>query len=245
MNRFRNTSQSVVAVVAVCALFAVTGCASSSVSARRDFVGAEKLIKPGRIIVHDFVATPDDLPPDAAVHGHYQRREQAQTPEQVELGRELGRQVADRLVENILEMGLPAERAGSGPAASPGDVVIKGEFISIDEGNRAKRILIGFGSGAAGLDTLVEVYQVTSQGLRPLGSAEVTAAGGKMPGMLVPVAGGAVAGHAAKSAVISGGISAAKEFGPESIQGAAKRTADEISKLLEKDFDKRNWLSSS
>ena len=106
-------------------------------------------------------------------------------------------------------------------------------------------VFIGFGAGAAELKTLVEVYQVTAQGLRPLDSAEVSAAGGKMPGMLVPVAGGAAAGHAAKSVVISGGISAAKEFGPESIQGTAKRTADEISELLEKDFDKRNWLASS
>lgn len=228
--------------MAACAVLLVSGCATSRVSARRDFVGAEKLVKPGRVIVHDFVATPDDLPEGAAIHGQYERREEPQTPEEIEVGRQLGSQVAESLVENILEMGLPAERAGSGPPPSPGDLVIKGEFISIDEGSRAKRVLIGFGAGAAELKTLVEIYQVTAEGLRPLDSAEVTAAGGKLPGMIVPVAGGAAAGRAATTAVVAGGVGVAKEVGSESIGGAAKRTADTIAETLKEDFGRRNWL---
>jgi hypothetical protein len=228
--------------MAACAALLVSGCATSKVSARRDFVGAEKLAKPGRIIVHDFVASPDDLPDGSAMEGRYERHAEPQTPEQVELGRQLGSQIAERLVANILKMGLPAERAGSGPPAATGDLVIKGELVSIDEGNRAKRVLIGFGAGAAELKTLVEIYQVTADGLRPLDSSEVTAAGGKLPGMLVPVAGGAAAGRAVTTAAVAGGVSAAKEVSSESVGGAAQRTADTISETLEKDFGKRNWL---
>ena len=76
----------------------------------------------------------------------------------------------------------------------------------------------------------------------PLGSAEVEAGGGKMPGMLVPVAGGAAAGKAATSAAISGGLNVAKEIGPESMGGAAERTAEEITELLQEGFKKRGWI---
>ncbi len=139
-------------------------------------------------------------------------------------------------------MGFPAELAGSGATPQLGDLVLKGAFISIDEGSRLKRMLIGFGAGAAELKTFVEGYQVTAGGLRPLGSVEIKAAGGKMPGMLVPVVGGAVAGRAGTSAAISGGLNVAQELGPESMRSAAKRTAEEIAKVLKEAFEKRGWI---
>ncbi len=139
-------------------------------------------------------------------------------------------------------MKMPAERAGSGPPPKVGDLVIKGEFVSIDEGSRVKRMLIGFGAGAAELKTFVEGYQVTATGLRPLGSAEVEAGGGYMPGMLVPVGVGAAAGRAGTSAAVSGGMNVAKELGPESLDGAAKRTAEEIAEVLREGFKKRGWI---
>ncbi len=223
-------------VISMFALTVLAGCASSDVTSRRSYVADEEMARPGRIIVHNIAATPGDVPADAAVAGHYDRRDTPQTAEEIELGRQLGARVADELVQKILDMGMPAERAGSGPAPQPGDLVIKGEFVSIDEGSRLKRMLIGFGAGAAELKTFVEGYQVTADGLRPLGSAEVEAGGGKMPGMLVPIGVGAAAGDVAKTAAIAGGVNVAQELGPESMRSAANRTAEEIAKVLEQSF---------
>ena len=225
-------------IVSICALAVLAGCASSDVASRRSYTADEEIARPGRIIVHNFAATAAD----AAIAGRYDRRDTPQTAEEIELGRELGVRVADELVKDILAMGMPAERAGSGPAPQPGDLVIKGEFVSIDEGSRLKRMLIGFGAGAAELKTFVEGYQVTADGLRPLGSAEIEAGGGKMPGMIVPVVGGAIAGRATTSAAIAGGLNVAQELGPESMQAAANRTAEEIAKVLEEAFKKRGWI---
>ena len=224
------------------ALVVLAGCASSDVTARREYAGDEQIARPSRIIVHSFAATPDDIPADAALAGHFDRRDQPQTAEEIELGHKLGDRVADELVKEILKMGFPAERAGSGPAPQEGNLVIKGAFVSIDEGSRLKRMLIGFGAGAAELKTFVEGYQITASGLRPLGSAEIEAGGGKMPGMLVPVAGGAAAGTAATSVAISGALNVTQEANPESIEGAAKRTAEEIAKVLKDAFKKRGWI---
>ena len=187
------------AAASLIALLVLAGCASSDVTARRSYVGDEEIARPGRIIVHSFAATPGDIPTDAAIAGQYDRRATPQSAQEVAVGRKLGDQAATRLVDEILKMGLPAERAGSGPPPQLGDLIIKGEFVSIDEGSRLKRMLIGFGAGGAELKTFVEVYQVTTSGLRPLGSAEVEAGGGKMPGMLVPIGIGA-------SAVRLGGV---------------------------------------
>ncbi len=139
-------------------------------------------------------------------------------------------------------MGMPAERAG-GPAPNIGDIIITGEFVVIDEGDRAKRMLIGLGSGAGKLQTFVEGSQVTATGLRPLGSAMVEAGGGKMPGMAVPlIIMGGIAGRPVTAAVVAGGLNIAKELGPEKIESAAKRTAKDIANVLSDAFRRRGWI---
>ncbi len=71
--------------------------------------------------------------------------------------------------------GLPAERFGAGPLPQIGDYVITGEFVSIDEGDSLKRMIIGFGAGASKLMTAVEKYRITATGPQLLSSADVTA----------------------------------------------------------------------
>lgn len=224
----------------LCAAVAAGGCASSAMTAKRSYVANEKIAKPGRIIVHEFAATPADLAPDSGVRDGYEK--QTQTAEDVEVGRALAKIIATKLVQRLLAAGLPAERAGSGPPPSPGDIEITGEFLSIDEGNQARRVLIGFGAGAAGVNTLVELYQVTSNGRRRLASGEFSASGGKLPGMLVPVAGGAAAGRALTATAVSGGAAVLKETGPDSLTGLADKAADRIATQLETGARKQGWI---
>jgi hypothetical protein len=60
--------------------------------------------------------------------------------------------------------------------------VLMGYFESVDTGSAVERIALGFGSGAAHLQTAVEGYLMTERGLRRLGAGEVYAGGGKAPG---------------------------------------------------------------
>jgi hypothetical protein len=224
------------------AVFVTLGCASSELTELQRHYEDESLPKPVRIIVYNFSATPEDIPADAAISGHYQRRTLPQTAEEKKLGRQLGDKLADELVKEILALGMPAEHADRWHPPGIGNLLIMGEFISIDEGSRAKRMLIGFGAGASSLQTHVVGYQFTDQGLRRLGDAVIETSGGKMPGMIVPVGVGAVAGRAGTSAIIAGGMNVAQEFGPESMNAAAKRTAQEITKILSRAFAKHGWI---
>ncbi len=232
-------------LVILVAVFVAIGCASSDIAELQRHYEEDSLQKPGRIIVYNFAASPEDIPADAAISGHYQRRTAPQTAEEKKLGRQLGDKLADELVKEILALGMPAEHANTSRPPGIGNLLIIGEFISIDEGSRAKRMLIGFGAGAGELQTHVVGYQFTDQGLRRLGDAVIETSGGRMPGMLVPVAGGAVAGQAGRSVIIAGSMNVAQELGPESMNAAVKRTAKEIIRILSRVFAEHGWIPSN
>jgi Domain of unknown function (DUF4410) len=218
------------------ALLIVWGCASTEVTERRRYQG-EKLARPDRIIVHDFTGNPADVPPESPFAAQLAGTIPP-TSEQREVGRKLGAQIAKELVADLQAMGLPAVPAAGQPAPQVDDIVLRGYFVSIDEGSAGKRVLVGFGSGTAEMRAAVEGYQMTAQGLRLLGSGEVRSGGGKLPGMGVPVA------VLAATANPIGG--AAKLYGEatgsDTIEGAAKRTADEIAAQLKTAAAEQGWI---
>jgi hypothetical protein len=222
------------------ALIVVAGCASTEVTERQRYEGA-KLARPDRIIVHDFTANPADVPPESPFADRLTGAVPP-TTEQRELGRKLGAQIAEDLVADLQSMGLPAVRAEGQPAPQVDDIVLRGYFVSIEEGSAGKRVLVGFGSGAAEMRAAVEGYQATAAGLRLLGSGEVSSEGGGLPGVAVPLA--VLAATANPVGLVVGG--GAKLYGEgsdsETIEGAAKRTADEIAAQLKTAAEEQGWI---
>lgn len=218
----------------------VAGCASTDVAERQSYEG--ELTKPTRVVIYDFSATPQDVPADSALAGIYSERELPQSEEEQALGRKLGARSSELLVERLNAMGIDAVRAADGAAPKIGEGVIRGAFVSVDEGSQWQRMLIGFGAGANELVTVVEGYKMRDEGLVPLGSAKIKAEGGYMPGILAPVGVGTATGNLARSAIISGGATAVKEFGPETIEAAADRTAEQVADIVRDGYVKRGWL---
>jgi len=224
------------------ALILLAGCATSKVTARQSEIGNEKIARPDRIYVYDFVATPADLAPEDASTAQYSAPSAPQSAKEIEAGRKLGDLVANKLVESIQEMGLPAKAATVTSTPTPGDIVIRGHFESIEEGSMGKRIVLGFGSGNADLKTAVDVYQMTANGLRKLGSGTVDSGGGKTPGVLLPLA-VTVATANPIGIVVGGAVKATGELtGRDTIEGAAERTAKQIATELEAAFKKQGWI---
>ncbi len=241
--RHRGSAMKPFTCAATClfALVVVAGCASTEVTEQKSYVGDEKIARPDRIIVYDFAATPADVPADSVLTGSYAEHGTPQTAEEIEAGRKLGGLVAQELAARIRDMGLSAVRAAGQPAPRDGDIVIRGYFVSIDEGSAKKRVLIGFGSGAAELRTVVEGYQATAQGLRPLGSRELEAGGGKLPGVLVPLAVVAASGNPV-GLIVGSASKLIGETGSATLEGTAKRTAEEIAEELRDPFEKQGWI---
>jgi hypothetical protein len=222
------------------ALFVVAGCASTEITEHQPYQG-EQLALPDRIIVHDFTANPADVPPESAFAAELAGAA-TPTPEQAELAGKLGAQIAQELVAELRGMGLPAVHAAGEPAPRVDDIVLRGYFVSVDEGSARERVLVGFGRGAAELRTAVEGYQMTAEGLRPLGRGEVRSGGGDMPGMVAPLA--VVAATANPIGLVVGGAVklTGEATGSDTIEGAAKRTADEIAAQLQQTAEAQGWI---
>ena len=225
----------------VLALAVIAGCAQTTVTSRDPYTG-ERIARPNRIIVHDFAASHADIPPGSAVAGQYAQHSTPQTSKEIAVGRQLGAQVAKELVADIQKMGLPAVQAAGQPAPQVGDLVFMGYFESVDQGSVAKRIVLGFGSGAADLKTAVEGYLMTDKGLRRLGSGTVDADTGKAPGVAVPLVVAAATGNPIGLIVSSAAKAEGEISGRTTIEGAAKRTADEIAAQLRGPFQKQGWI---
>ncbi len=225
----------------LCALVVVAGCAKTEVSNRQILVD-ETLPRPSHIWVFDFAATPADIPAESALAGQDSNHPTPQTPEQIEAGRRVGKQIALQLAEEIRGMGLPAVRASSGTKPALNDLAIRGYLLSVDEGSAVKRVAIGFGSGGSALSVAAEGYQMTAQGLRKLGSGTVDSGGNKTPGGAVGVAALVVTGNPV-GLIVGGGVKAYGEYsGSAKIEARANEIVKEIAEKIKPRFQKQGWI---
>jgi len=217
------------------------GCASTDIQKRDTRAAAERHPRPDRIVIYDINATPADVPASSALTGNYDHATTPQTPEEMALGRQLGQRVSDRLVSNLRKMGMSVQKAGNGPAPDIGNVVITGQFVTIDEGSETQRVIIGFGKGRAELTTHLEGYLLTRDGHRLLGSRRVSAAGGRTPGMALPTA-VSFATENPVGIIVGSAVTVRTEMTSETLENAAERTADALAEELETEFRKQGWI---
>lgn len=222
-------------------LLALAGCATTTTQPFEQS-SSHAVERPERILVYDFAGTRGDLPPDSAVTGYFEQNEAPQTAQDVDQGRWLGRQVAQQVVTRLREAGIDAYSVGAGPVPKIGDVILRGEFVHVRPGSRTMRMLVGFGAGRGEMSTMVEAFQVTATGPRSLAAAQTETAGGRMPGILLPLG---VAGTVASAGVaVSSASNVMQERGPESLRAAGRRTADAIAKAIIDIYRERGWLAA-
>lgn len=223
-------------------LLVLAGCASTHVTRTDAPLQNQAFPRPDRIIVHDFAATPDGIAPGSALEGQVSEPSKPMSADELEAARKLGAAVATELVNQINDMGLYAVRADGQPAPRPGEAVLRGYFLSVDQGSTIERMVIGFGAGSASLKTVVEGYFMTDQGLIYAGSGQIDSGGNKMPGVVLPLAVTLVTANPIGLAV-GGAVKVAGEVsGADRISGAGKRTAKEIADELRVHFEQRGWI---
>ena len=142
------------------ALVIVAGCASTEVTERQRYEGA-KLARPDRIIVHDFTATPPMFRPNRRSPRKWPAP--PPTPQQLELGRKLGDQIAKELVADLRPWGcrrrrLPASRR-RGPTTSCSGAISSPSMRAAPP----NACWSGSARGAAEMRAAVEGYQMTAQ----------------------------------------------------------------------------------
>jgi Domain of unknown function (DUF4410) len=222
----------------------VAGCASTNVTQQTP-ISSPGLARPNQIWVYNFVANPADMPPNSSIGGEVGAPSTPPTAADIEVGRELGALIAQKLVADINAMGLSAVQAGPGSSPQVGDGVIRGYLVSVQGGGTGsvvQRFVIGFGAGTSEMDTVVEGYAVTPQGWRKLGSGTLTSSGNKTPGMVVPAAVAIATANPIGLIVVGGAKIYGEASGRNGLEGRAKATADEISEQLRIRFQDRGWI---
>jgi hypothetical protein len=225
------------------ALTLVAGCASTQVTEQTPLAN-ETIPRPNQIWVYNFAASPEDIPADSSIKGQVGAPSTPPTAEQIETARQLGALIAQGLAADIQAMGLSAVQAGPGASPQVGDGVIRGYLVSVEGGGTVKRFVIGFGYGTSEMDTVVEGYLMTAQGLRSFGSGTVSSAGGKTPGVIVPAAMTIATGNPIGLIVVGGTKIYGEASGRNTLEGRAKATADEIAEQLRIRFQERGWITS-
>lgn len=230
------------------ALFALAlgaGCASTDVSMSSEYSGA--LPRPQQILIFPFATSPDEVQLDwsPTVAGVWRLEGLSSNQEDQKVAHAVQQALAQRLAAKVQAFGLPAQVASGDPAPPSGPTIaVTGQFLAIDEGNRAERVVIGLGAGRSDVRTAVQVSEVFPEGRRLVDQFDVDAKSGRKPGAAETMGMGAAAGHLAVSAAVTaGGVVASEAFGDD-VEADAERTAAKIASVLQSLFQRQGWIAA-
>jgi hypothetical protein len=164
----RNCSNIVkLARAAVFALLAIAllGCAGASV-AQQSTSAPVSNNRPTTAYVYPFAVTSQDV---TLNQGFFQKTyanlsDENETQSQLQIAENTAQTMAGALVQELQGLGFTASQVARGtPTSGQNVLIVDGEFVDINEGNRLRRMVIGLGLGQSTLDTKVQVYQMANR----------------------------------------------------------------------------------
>ena len=157
------------------------------------------------------------------------------------VGKQAAAAFASKLVEDIKKLGVQAERAGPGTPVPANALVVVAKFIDVDEGNRMKRLVVGFGSGASRVDARVQLFAASTKLLE----FDTHSDSGKMPGGGVTLGLGVlVIGPVTAVDAISDVASGAMKAHATAIEKLAAKSGAQASHYLSEYFGKQGWIAA-
>jgi hypothetical protein len=228
--------------MALLGLTLLAGCTQGS----SQIETAASLPRPQVVVVQDFAVTPGEVQLDPGLSGTIDETLGAnQLPPRTAKEQQVGRQVADALAEKLVteirDLGLRAERGAGLPPGTATGLVVSGQLVAIDQGNRTERVTLGLGAGRSDVRVRAQVFDVTPKGRRLADEIEVDAKSGLQPGMAETMGVGALAGHFVTATLVSGTLQVADESLGTSVVADADRASKGITKQLASFFAQQGW----
>ncbi|MBV8054926.1 MAG: DUF4410 domain-containing protein [Deltaproteobacteria bacterium] len=202
--------------------------------------------RPSTIYVYAFAASASDVTLNQGIFQKTftQFTNSDQNQSQLDLAHQTTGVLADSIVQKLEGLGFTASKIPRGTQVSGENIlVVDGEFLDINEGNRLRRMAIGLGAGEATLDTQVEVYQVANGTNQQIMEFNVNANSGQMPGAAFTAPAGAAAGGTA--AAVSLGLNLAGGAGKtytSSTGVMAQRSAKQTVAYMSQYFATQGWI---
>jgi hypothetical protein len=228
------------ALLAGIGLIGTMACARASIDSVEARPG--RYAKPDLIVVYDFAVSSHEVALDTAVGAQIEQvlRGTPEVEQRLQRGREIAGLLTRDLVQEIGKFGIPTVPAS---AATPARTAlsIEGQILTVDEGNRLRRTMIGLGAGASEVRNLVQVYETTSAGRNLLEDFYVTALSSRKPGLGPTAGAGAVVARAAETAV-GGAVAGFAAERAQTVEADVNAAAREIAKELRKFFAAQGWI---
>ncbi len=225
--------------ITLCAV-CVGACARTVVRPETEMRGVG-LSRPQQIIVYDFAVTAAEVTEEPIKKMLHDVGGTPKSEQEREIGRHVQNALAEELVRKLRDLEITVERRPRGTPIGSHQLLINGEFIDVDEGNRLERLVIGFGIGGSRVDTEVHVSYGAKR--RKLLDFKTHADSGIMPGAAATMgAGAAVTGGVTAGSVAAGvATGAVKEYHSE-VERMAARSADQAVAYLSEFFAKQGWI---
>lgn len=229
-------------------MLGVVGLLAACTSSSSEVQTTAELPKPQVIVVQDFAVQAGEVQLDPGLSGTIDETLDADkrppsSADEAKVGRQVADALAAKLVIEIQDLGFQAVRGDALPAGDSSGLLISGQFVGVDQGNRTERVAIGLGAGRSDVRVRAQVFDMTASGKTLVDEIEVDAKSGLQPGMAEMMGVGALAGHLVASTVVSGGLQAADESLGASVVADSDRAAKGIAKQLAAFFAKQGWTN--
>jgi Domain of unknown function (DUF4410) len=221
------------------------GCAGAKVGQEIQSAPAPTNAPPSQIVIYPFAVDSSDVSLNSSIFQRaYRNISDANVDaQQTQIAHDTAENVCLKVVTALSAKGYNAVCQKRGVPPGTGNIlIVEGEFTDISEGNRLRRLVIGFGAGASKLDTDVYLYQPTDEGQRQLIAFNTHADSGMMPGAAITGPAGAAAGGAAAAATLGANVAMSGGKTITSSTGfLADKTSDQIVKTLTQYFAQQGW----
>jgi hypothetical protein len=226
----------------------LAGCAGASIAPQANSAPVS-LNRPTTIYVYDFAVTAQDVTLNQGIFQKTYRDMTDDNQEQTQLqtAQETAKLLSAAIVQELQSLGFTATVMPRGMRVTGDNVLlVDGQFVEINEGNRLRRMVIGLGVGSSTLDTKVQVYQMAGGMTQQVMDFTTHADSGKMPGAAFTAPGGAVAGGAIAAASLGANLAAGAGKAYTSGMGyLAKKTADQSVAYMSQYFAAHYWIPES
>jgi len=232
-------------LVMLLAAVALTGCAGASVAPGYNAQPASNN-RPSTIYVYPFAASVSDVTLNQGViqKTYSQLTDSNQSQSQLDVAHQTASALADSIVQQLESLGFTASRVGRGTQVSGDNILmVEGQFLDINQGNRLRRMVVGLGAGEATLDTQVQVYQMANGANQQIMEFNVNANSGQMPGAAFTAPAGAAAGGAVAAASLGANLAAGGVKTYTSSTGVmAQRSAKQTVAYMSQYFATQGWI---
>jgi hypothetical protein len=247
--------------ISICAALAaiLAGCAKVSVTPQgvqqpnpalvAHALKAESL-PPTQVAVRDFAFAPAAVIENRApLHRTADLlRSSSADQRRIEIGRDTAAVISKQAAKRLATIGLPATRIPSDSDAPLYDnsLLVTGQLLDVDEGNRLTRIAFGLGAGESRVDTEVHVYRVMNGEKAEVLTFTTHADSGKMPGVLASMGvGELLLGPISAITAIQDAASSGQKIYSSQIEYLAAKTGDQVANYLSQYSADHGWIPYS